>query len=103
HDYWYRNGGLPIFGYPISEEFQELSRTDGEMHTVQYFERARFEWHPDKRGTPYEFLLGHLGREILIARGWLKGAYYRRGGHLGEHHRCGRCDARCVAFHARGG
>jgi len=45
------------------------------MHTVQYFERARFEWHPDKRGTPYEFLLGHLGREILIARGWLKGAY----------------------------
>jgi len=74
-DYWYRNGGLPIFGYPISEEFQELSRTDGEMHTVQYFERARFEWHPDKRGTPYEFLLGHLGREILIARGWLKGAY----------------------------
>jgi len=29
----------------------------------------------DKRGTPYEFLLGHLGREILIARGWLKGAY----------------------------
>ncbi|MDI3339721.1 MAG: N-acetylmuramoyl-L-alanine amidase [Sphaerobacter sp.] len=73
-DYWYRNGGLPIFGYPISEEFQERSKTDGQVHTVQYFERARFEWHPDKRGTPYEVLLGHLGREILIGRGWLKGA-----------------------------
>jgi hypothetical protein len=54
--YWERNGGLPIFGYPISEEFTENDRT------VQYFERARFEWHPEHRGTQYEILLGHLGR-----------------------------------------
>ncbi|HET9017291.1 MAG TPA: N-acetylmuramoyl-L-alanine amidase [Thermomicrobiaceae bacterium] len=70
--YWHANGGLPVFGYPISEEFQELSETDGKMHTVQYFERARFEWHPEFRGTQYEYLLGQLGREILINRGWIK-------------------------------
>ena len=29
------------FGYPITEEFEEGG------YTVQYFERARFEWHPD--------------------------------------------------------
>jgi hypothetical protein len=41
-DYWQDRGGLAIFGYPMSEEFQ---RDDG--MTVQYFERAIFEWHPD--------------------------------------------------------
>jgi hypothetical protein len=28
---------------------------------VQYFERARFEWHPEHLGTPSEFQLGLLG------------------------------------------
>jgi hypothetical protein len=55
--YWENNGALPIFGYPISEEFSEDGRT------VQYFERARFEWHPEHRGTRYEILLGHLGSQ----------------------------------------
>lgn len=70
-DYWRNNGGLASFGYPISEEFEEISQTDGQMHVVQYFERVRIEWHPQYRGTEYEFLLGHLAREILIDRGWL--------------------------------
>lgn len=61
-EYWERHGGLDIFGYPISEEFVE----DG--YTVQYFERARFEWHPEFRGTPYEVLLGHLGAEAAATR-----------------------------------
>jgi peptidoglycan/xylan/chitin deacetylase (PgdA/CDA1 family) len=54
---------LPLFGYPISEEFEE----DG--YVVQYFERARFEWHPEHRGTVYEVLLGHLGRQAAAADG----------------------------------
>ena len=41
--YWNQYGGLPVFGYPLSEEFQEVSATDGKPYTVQYFERARFE------------------------------------------------------------
>jgi hypothetical protein len=69
--YWNQNGGLPIFGFPISEEFEEMSQTDGKTYVVQYFERNRFEWHPEFIGTPHEILLGHLGREVLIDRGWL--------------------------------
>ncbi|HYI14470.1 MAG TPA: N-acetylmuramoyl-L-alanine amidase [Thermomicrobiales bacterium] len=71
---WEERGGLPIFGYPISEEFQERSQTDGVVHVVQYFERNRFEYHPDYAGTDDEVMLGHLAREILIRRGWLEGA-----------------------------
>jgi len=59
--YWNQYGGLPIFGYPLSEEFQETSTTDGKTCTVQYFERARFELHPEFAGTPNEVLLGLLG------------------------------------------
>ncbi|HLI50674.1 MAG TPA: cellulase family glycosylhydrolase, partial [Thermomicrobiaceae bacterium] len=60
--YWEQHGGLAAFGYPISEEFSQNGLT------VQYFERARFEWHPENRGTPYEFLLGQLGKEELAGR-----------------------------------
>ena len=53
--YWEANGGLWQFGYPISEEFSENG------FTVQYFERARFEWRPENQGTEFEVLLGRLG------------------------------------------
>jgi hypothetical protein len=49
--------GWPQYGYPISEEFYEVSPDDGGTYVVQYFERARFEWHPEHSGTPYEVLL----------------------------------------------
>jgi hypothetical protein len=65
--YWQRHGGLPIFGYPISEPFYEVSPTDGQTYLVQYFERNRFEYHPELAGTPYEVLLGLLGSEYLAS------------------------------------
>jgi Cellulase (glycosyl hydrolase family 5) len=68
--YWLQHGGLEIFGYPISDELSEISPTDGKLRTVQYFERARFEYHPDLKGTPYETQLGQLGRELLLKKGW---------------------------------
>jgi hypothetical protein len=38
---------------------------------VQYFERARFEFHPE--ATPeYQVLLALLGSEYLKRRGWLQ-------------------------------
>jgi hypothetical protein len=40
--YWHKEGGLSLFGYPISEELPEISSADGKVYTVQYFERARF-------------------------------------------------------------
>ena len=67
--FWQGRGGLSIFGYPLTEEFLERNPDDGNFYTVQYFERARFEWHPELRGTPFEFQLGLLGRTVLARRG----------------------------------
>lgn len=68
--YWQTNGGLALFGYPISEEITERSAVDGKNYTVQYFERARFEYHPEYKGTPAEVLLGLLGINMIQAKGW---------------------------------
>ena len=65
--YWNANGGLPVLGLPRSEAFTEVSRTDGKTYMVQYFERNRVEYHPENRGTRYEFLLGLLGVEQFQA------------------------------------
>ena len=60
--YWESHGGLAQQGYPISDEFTEASDLDpGKSYTVQYFERAVFELHPENAGTPYEVLLTQLG------------------------------------------
>ena len=60
--YWEAHGGLAIFGYPLSEEIQENGRT------VQYFERNRFEYHPEYAGTRYEVELGLLGAQLSGCR-----------------------------------
>jgi Zn-dependent protease len=62
--YWQENGGLALFGYPISEERMEKNPVDGKTYVVQYFERNRFELHPELAGTPHEVQLGLLGRQI---------------------------------------
>jgi glucose/arabinose dehydrogenase len=62
--YWEKNGGLAMFGYPITQEFEELNPSDGKVYVTQWFERARFEWHPEFKGTQYEVLLGLLGNQI---------------------------------------
>ena len=59
--YWESHGGLAQQGYPITNEFQEKSLLDGKTYTVQYFERAVFELHPENAGTPFEVLLTQLG------------------------------------------
>src|SRR5439155_16012417 len=61
--YWQRNGGLAIFGYPISEAF-----TDDKALRVQWFERARFEFHPDYPAA-FTVSLGLLGVETLKLSG----------------------------------
>jgi|GEM_PF-1807735 len=59
-DYWNKNGGLAQFGFPLSEQAQEVS-TDGKTYTVQYFERQRFEFHPEQSDAQFKVLLGLLG------------------------------------------
>ncbi len=61
YTYWQQHGGLAVFGYPISEAFQEKSATDGKMYLVQYFERNRLEGHPENGDPNYQVLLGLLG------------------------------------------
>jgi hypothetical protein len=56
-------GGLDTFGYPISEEFDEVL-PDGRAYRVQYFERARMEYHPEHAGTENEVQLGLLGTAL---------------------------------------
>jgi hypothetical protein len=56
--YWERNGGLSVFGFPISEPAQEPVE-GGRTLTVQYFERSRFE---DHGGA---VLLSRLGAELM--------------------------------------
>ncbi len=63
--YWQANGGLAVFGFPLTEEFTEINAADGKPYTVQYFERNRFEYHPENAGGRYEVLLGLLGAETL--------------------------------------
>jgi hypothetical protein len=55
-DFWDKNGGLPNFGYPLTEEYLD-SKTN---RVYQFFERARFE-----RAQPESTLveLGLLGRQ----------------------------------------
>ena len=40
---------------------QETSDLDGKTYTVQYFERAVFEFHPENAAPPMTFLLAQLG------------------------------------------
>lgn len=54
-EYWTKNGGLPIFGYPITPDFEQGGRT------VQWFERARFELHPEAP-PDQQVQLGQIGR-----------------------------------------
>ena len=58
------NESLALFGFPVSEATMETNPTDGRPYLTQHFERARFEYHPENAGTPYEVLLGLLGREL---------------------------------------
>lgn len=67
--YWRENGGLAVFGYPLSGEF--AADTPNGRFTVQIFERNLLEFHPENQ-APYDVLLGRLGDERLqqLGRDW---------------------------------
>jgi hypothetical protein len=62
--YWRANGGLERFGFPVTSEFE--ATIEGKTYIVQYFERRRFELHPEL--GPNVVLLGLLGREVFDGR-----------------------------------
>jgi hypothetical protein len=53
---------LALFGLPLTAARQEQS-ANGQTLLTQWFERARFEWHPDNPGDQ-RVLLGLLGAEL---------------------------------------
>lgn len=67
--YWESNGRLPVFGYPIAVAANEVNQDTGKVHLSQWFERNRLERHPQNAGTPYEILLGLLGKDRLLQLG----------------------------------
>lgn len=69
--YWERNGGLPVFGYPIGPALPEQT-TEG-LYTVQHFQRSRLELHPDAP-APYTVQLGRLGVDRLAQLGRAPGS-----------------------------
>ncbi|HEU4325123.1 MAG TPA: lamin tail domain-containing protein [Roseiflexaceae bacterium] len=56
---------LGLFGLPLSD-LQTETLGDGRQYQVQWFERARFEIHPENQ-PPYNVLLGLLGGETRTA------------------------------------
>lgn len=68
YDYWKSHGvqdpsldavhrSIKLLGYPVSEEVSFKGR-DGKTYTVQWFERARLERHPEQGGMILGGLLG---------------------------------------------
>lgn len=60
--YWERNGGLPVFGYPISA--QQVETVEDRTIPVQWFERDRLEIQADGSVTA-----GRLGARYLELQG----------------------------------
>ncbi len=58
---------LALFGYPISEARVERNAS-GDAVLTQWFERARFEYHPHNPAAS-RVLLGRLGAEVRSERG----------------------------------
>jgi hypothetical protein len=74
-NYWRSNGlefdgqpghsyqeSIALFGLPITEPYEY--EVEGQNYQVQWFERARFEWHPDNPPGS-RVLLGRLGARLI--------------------------------------
>lgn len=70
---------LALFGYPLTEPRVETNAA-GDTVLTQWFERARFEYHPTNP-DPYTVLLGLLGNEVRATTGVVDTPAYehRRG------------------------
>jgi hypothetical protein len=64
--FWEQNGGLPVFGLPITAQQDE--QIEGKPLQVQWFERNRLELHPENP-RPYDVLIGRLGADRLAQQG----------------------------------
>jgi hypothetical protein len=63
-DFYDNHGGLDVFGYPISEPMLDEERG----FIVQYFQRMRMEWNPE-RPRDERVVIGELGDEYIYQIG----------------------------------
>jgi len=61
-EYFDSHGGLDVFGFPITELLTENGTA------VQYFQRAKMEWHPENP-IPSQVTLANLGDEYMARIG----------------------------------
>src|SRR5215218_4599641 len=57
-----------VNGLAITDRRPEISVDDGKSYETQWFERARYEAHPENK-APYDVLLGRLGSMKAEGRG----------------------------------
>src|SRR6266496_3952721 len=68
--FWEQNGGLAVFGYPITATYEAAGSNAMDAahppaaYLVQWFERARLELHPEN-AISFQVLLGRLGDALL--------------------------------------
>jgi hypothetical protein len=67
-EYWEQNGGLEVFGLPITP--LQTETIEGQAIQFQWFERNRLELHPENE-PPFNVLLGRLGAVSLDRGGYL--------------------------------
>jgi uncharacterized protein YkwD len=60
-EFWQAGGGVRVLGYPVTEPVKQ----NGLL--VQYFERARMEYHPETASKGFGVQLGLLGRDYVLA------------------------------------
>jgi hypothetical protein len=75
---WRGNGGSNTFGNARGASFEDVDPASGQQRTIQYFDRARLEFHPEFEGTPYQVQLGRLGVEEAMLRGLTGTEPFRR-------------------------
>jgi hypothetical protein len=68
-----REESLALFGYPISGRLQERG-SNGALYMTQWFERARFEYHPEA-SAPNQIQVELFGSKLLPASGAPGNAY----------------------------
>ena len=51
YELYNKTGGLFIYGFPISQEYERLDLTDGKTYRYQLFERGRMRWSADTGAT----------------------------------------------------
>src|SRR5215210_6022464 len=57
-----------VNGLPITQRRPEISTENGKVYDTQWFERARYEAHPENK-APYDVLFGRLGAVLSEGRG----------------------------------